>query len=225
MAQDDSSTSALMDGLCALLNDRTLPKQPRGIQALALLDLGVFRLPRRGVTWDGVRHGLARVDANPEVIHDYPRVLGEPERYARVLAKGLMACEANPSLRVPLAAIHEDLHGLLLRQDMTGLTFMLLATRQMLKIRQVAGDYAVLIDSNLVMGLPQVHVLVAELLKSLRRLDGVDGGFAILMVVARNFDALQGRRISRPVVGASSVDGLTTISVRADGYVETNGQD
>ena len=211
----DDSSGDLLEGMVGLFNREGLSASSRHGLALELLDQDVIFFQEGEIAWDGAEHSIGGMQFNSAVLSDYPQVEENLQATANIVAESMMAAESNPSLRVPLADIHEALHELLQYEDMTGMTFMNLAAWHMLKVKQRDDKYAVMVDANLIAGIPDAYNLIAELLTSLRAAESIEGPFDIMLMLARNFDALDGVMIDDPVPGADYAESMKMMHVEA----------
>jgi hypothetical protein len=205
-----------LEGIALLFNQNGVRRSSsRGELALNLLDEDVVFFNEGEIAWDGEVHSITGMQFNSAVLSEYPEVEQDPRPFAEIVAEAMMAAEANPNLRVPLNGIHEMLHELLQHEDMTGMTFMNLAASHMFKVRQVDNKCAVMVDGNLIAGIPDAYNLIIELLKSLRRKDSIEDDFDVMFVSARSFDSFGGAMIDEPVPGADYAESMKMVHVTA----------
>ncbi|MDO4268997.1 MAG: hypothetical protein Q4C73_11035 [Eubacteriales bacterium] len=133
----------------------------------------------------------------------------------------LLELDAVPELRVPKERLHKKLIPLLFNDHdvpLTGMTMMNLLAYHMVHIQETGSDdYTVIIDRNLVAGIPDAYRYTAAFLRHLRQYNGKDEAFTVTFATAANFDSpIQG--VLKPVEGAAR--GACQVQVERDGGIQ-----
>lgn len=169
---------------------------------------------------NGLKNGL---HINSLKLSEHPLLAEKRDVFAGEAVNLLLELDAVPALRVPKGKIHKRLLPLLFNDNdepLTGMTMMNLLAYHMVHIQEAgADDYAVIIDRNLVAGIPDAYRYVGAFLRQLRLYNGKDGAFTITFANAMNFDTpIQGAL--KPVDGAAQPRSMYRIRVERDGTVQ-----
>lgn len=165
----------------------------------------------------GLKNGI---HINSLKLAEHPLLQKKRDVLAPEIVSLLLELDAVPELRVPKEKLHKKLIPLLFNdhdEPLTGMTMMNLLAYHMVHIQENGPDnYSIIIDRNLVAGMPDAYGYTAAFLRHLRRYNGKDGAFTVAFIQAANFDSpIQGAL--KPVEGAAS--GTGRFQVEQDGTV------
>ena len=165
----------------------------------------------------GLKNG---VHFNSLKMSEHPFLVKNRDVFAPEIVSLLLELDAIPELRVPKGKLHKRLIPLLFNDNdepLTGMTMMNLLAYHMLRIQELGtDDYAVVIDRNLVAGIPDAYRYVGTFLRQLRLYNGKNEAFTITFANMMNFDTpIQGAL--KPVDGAVQLRSMYRLQVEPDG--------
>ena len=170
------------------------------------------------------KNGLeSGVRINALKLSEHPFLVKKRDVFLPEIIRLLLELDQVPELRVPKEKIHKKLLPLLFNDNdvpLTGMTMMNLLAYHMLHIQENGqDDYSVVIDRNLVAGIPDAYRYVGALLRQLRQYNGKNEAFTMTFANAMNFDTpIQGAL--KPVTGAAQPRSMYRIRVERDGTVQ-----
>lgn len=165
---------------------------------LSLLSDDLLFFQEGEIAWDGKRHSIRGIQANAPKLDELSAV-AEEGGFDDIsdLVKHFIAfigkLEEDEGLVVPRGAIAPEISNSLPEGDLTGITLANLAAfaRAIIVRNTDDGNYGVLYDSRLSMGIPCFFNLMARLIWDMRQLSLSLAGkpFTVAFVGSRNFDA------------------------------------
>mgnify|MGYP007084594409 FL=1 len=165
---------------------------------LSLLSDDLLFFQEGEIAWDGKRHSIRGIQANAPKLDELSAV-AEEGGFDDIsdLVKHFIAfigkLEEDEGLVVPCGAIAPEISNSLPEGDLTGITLANLAAfaRAIIVRNTDDGNYGVLYDSRLSMGIPCFFNLMARLIWDMRQLSLSLAGkpFTVSFVGSRNFDA------------------------------------
>lgn len=170
------------------------------------------------------KNGLeSGVRINALKLSEHPFLVKKRDVFLPEIIRLLLELDQVPELRVPKEKIHKKLLPLLFNDSdvpLTGMTMMNLLAYHMLHIQENGqDDYSVVIDRNLVAGIPDAYRYVGAFLRQLRQHNGKNQTFTMTFANAMNFDTpIQGAL--KPVTGAAQPRGMYRIRVERDGTIQ-----
>ncbi len=170
------------------------------------------------------KNGLeSGVRINAIKLSEHPLLVKKRDVFVPEIIRLLLELDQVPELRLPKEKIHKKLLPLLFNDNdvpLTGMTMMNLLAYHMLHIQEDGQDnYAIVIDRNLVAGIPDAYRYVGAFLRQLRQYNGKNEAFTITFANAMNFDTpIQGAL--KPVAGAAQPRNMYRIRVESNGTVQ-----
>lgn len=182
----------------------------------------VFFMNDYEVKFDGKHHKATAVQFNADVRYDYPTILFNLALLAPEIQSIMDAVETKDNLIIKKNEYHKNLQEVTWNQDITGTTIFNLCAFHMLKIVRGENDsYAVMIDSNLIDGLPEAYAYVAEFIRTLRDLNGMTGAFTAVMASFGNMNGGISNYIEKPIATAAKHEASVSMSVASGEYPYT----
>lgn len=150
------------------------------------------------IAWDGKRHSIRGIQANAPKLDELSAVAEEGgfddiSDLVKHFVAFIVKLEDDEGLVVPRGAIAPEISNSLPEGDLTGITLANLAAfaRAIIVRNTDDGNYGVLYDSRLAVGIPCFFNLMARLIWDMRQLSLSLAGkpFTVSFVGSRNFDA------------------------------------
>lgn len=165
---------------------------------LSLLSDDLLFFREGEIAWDGKRHSIRGIQANAPKLDELSAVAEEggfddgPD-LVKYFVAFIVKLEEDEGLVVPRGAIAPEISNSLPEGDLTGITLANLASfaRAIIVRNTDDGNYGVLYDSRLAVGIPCFFNLMARLIWDMRQLSLSLAGkpFTVAFVGSRNVDA------------------------------------
>ncbi len=158
----------------------------------------VFNNPEE-IVYKNNRHSITGLQLNVNKVNDFPNIKNNYQTFVFEINNIMDELEGNEKLVVNLNQYHKNFNEVTRREPITGLIYLLFAAWHMIKIvEEKKNSYKVLIDQNLILGLPNGYSRLMEYIKSLRKYNGITEDFDAEFVGVMNTDGPTGV-ISNPV--------------------------
>ena len=153
----------------------------------------VFNNPEE-IVYKNKRHSITGLQLNSERMNSFPNVRDNFKAFLVEIDNVMEELENNEKLIVNVDQYHKNFYEVTRKEPITGIIYLLFAAWHMIKIvEEKKNSYKVLIDENLILGLPNGYSRLMEYIKSLRKYNGI----------TEDFDA--------EFIGTINVDGPTSV--------------
>ena len=140
------------------------------------------------VGFDGTHHYMKGIQFNASRFYDEPVIKNNPQLIANCIADLITYVEKNENLTIPLEYIHDALADVSWNQPITGMSLFNLCAHHMINIRvsDTKDDlYVAVLDVNILRGIPEAYLYIAEFIKTLRDYNGIEGAFEVNYLISR----------------------------------------
>lgn len=173
------------------------------------------------------RHEVTGLQFNSDKQKEYAQLMKDYQAFGMKVVELLRELDKVGELHVRREEIHEEVLPFLMNsyaEPLTGMTAMNLLAWHMMSIKQETSAkedrYTVILDRNLVNGIPDAYLYAARFLRHLRLYNGKKGKFVVVFQTAEDSaSSIEG--VLSPVAGAADLqpDGYF-LSVSSAGIVE-----
>jgi len=166
------------------------------------------------IEYNGIHHNIKGMQFNSTLLYKYPIIQENLSSFAFSIVEVVNYVENNENLMIMKKYFHKNLLNATRNNPITGFSLFDFCANHMLMISDNADNsYKVIIDQDLVNGIPQVCLFIAEFIRTLRSFNGIKGDFELMFASANNADSPV-KKISEPVIGASLFSGMHKLSVK-----------
>lgn len=152
----------------------------------------VFNNPEE-IVYKNNKHSITGLQLNIEKVDDFPSIKDNYQTFVLEINKVMEELESNGNLVVNPNQYHKNFNKVTKREPITGLIYLLFAAWHMIKIvEEKKNSYKVLVDQNLIHGLPNGYSRLMEYIKSLRKYNGLIEDFDAEFVGVMNADGPTG---------------------------------
>ena len=154
------------------------------------------------VTYDGKHTNITGFQLNSDVMDNYPQIVNNAITVLKELKEVISFVEQNENLMIPKKRIHPEILKATRNNPITGATIFELCAWHMLLIAETEDNkYTVVIDNNLIKGIPDAFSFIGEFIKTLRAYNERNDDFEVSFASTLNADGPCGN-IDAPVRGA-----------------------
>lgn len=151
------------------------------------------------IKYDGTKHYITGFQLNAALIDKYPDVKENMKLISEDVVRLNEHLELNKNLMVAKNEYHQNFQTIMHGEPITGSTYLFLCAWHMIHITSSGKNkYKVMLDKNLVFGIPNGYSRITEFIKTLRTYNGINDEFEVTYVGVKNFDGPLGL-ISNPV--------------------------
>ena len=160
------------------------------------------------IKYTGNRHYITGLQMNAEVIDQYPLVKSNSAIFVKEIYNLIGFLEDNENLKILPNEYHKNFNNITNNESITGMIYLLLAAWHMIKIiEEKPNNYKVMIDENLIHGLPNGYSKIMEYIKTLRMYNNRTEDFKASLIAVKNFDGPTGI-ISNDVKNADKFEAI-----------------
>ena len=152
----------------------------------------IFNNPEE-IVYKNNKHSITGLQLNIEKVDDFPSIKDNYQTFVLEINKVMEELESNGNLVVNSNQYHKNFNKVTKREPITGLIYLLFAAWHMIKIvEEKKNSYKVLVDQNLIHGLPNGYSRLMEYIKTLRKYNGLIEDFDAEFVGVMNADGPTG---------------------------------
>ena len=181
----------------------------------------IFNNPEE-IVYKNNKHTITGLQLNANLVDLYPQIQENSRIFIKAIYDLVTYLENNNKIVVDVNAYHKNFNNITNGEPITGITYFLMAAWHMIKIVEVdENEYQVLIDDNIIRGLPHGYSLLMEYINALRKYNGKTNEYKATFIGAKNFDGPIGL-IRNTVDNADRFESSKTISSNDSMRIEDN---
>ncbi len=219
----DDIEEAQANNLCEELGDMAAPNgKLNAVLASRLYSDNIFFNNDDEVIYDGTHTVISGFQLNATVLNKYPDIVKKAGVIVQELHHIVTFVDENKNLMIPKSLFHPNILNATRNNPITGATVFEFCAWHMLMISESAENkYTVMIDKNLIYGIPDAFAFVGEFIKTLRAYNEIYEDFDVTFASAIIADGPCGN-ISTPVRGAVTAI-ANAITVKGDSKNVSDG--
>lgn len=145
------------------------------------------------ITYDGKNHKLLGLQANSEVIDNYPIIKNNTKVFCKEIIEVMEYVEKNDKLRIEPEKYHKNFNAVTKNNPITGITYFMFCAWHMITILEKSkNNYQVVLDENIIRGLPNGYAKIIEFIKCLREYNEIYDDFKGQIIAVNNLDGPTG---------------------------------
>ena len=173
----------------------------------------VFNNPEEIVYKNG-RHTITGLQMNIQKVDDFPNIKNNYQLFVLEIKNIMDELENNKKLIINSNEYHKNFNKVTKKEPITGIIYLLFAAWHMIKIvEESKNKYKVLIDQNIINGIPNGYFRLMEYIRTLRLYNDLDENFECEFIGAMNIDGPTGV-ISNPVDNSDRFQSSKKISYK-----------
>ena len=132
------------------------------------------------IKYDGEKHYITGLQMNAELIDNYPVLKKNSRTFIEEIYNLITYLEDDKKLIVNSNDYHKNFNNITNKQPITGVIYFLMAAWHMIKIiEENENEYKVMIDENIIHGLPNGYSLLTEYIDRLRKYNNISSDFKV----------------------------------------------
>lgn len=156
------------------------------------------------ISYDGTHTTISGLQFNEEKLEEYPALIDNAESIGMGVVRVMMFVEENTNLMISKKDFHKNLLKATRGYPITGMTIFGFIALHMIKITENDDNkYSVIVDTNLIKGIPDAFAFLGEFIKTLRAYNEIYEDFEVSFFAMKNFNGAC-KDISEAVKGAET---------------------